>query len=88
MVVGRPGAVVQRPTNVSWEVETVADIIYLGGLTVLEMLHAPEICCAARVTVDCSTLMHTTYPAVQVKLLVISIEQRQHRQHWDENVRE
>ena len=75
MVVAGPGTVVQRPTNVSWEVETV-----VPWEEVEEMLHVPEICFAARITVDCSTIMHYRFsPAVQVKMLVISIEQSQTR---------
>ena len=67
------GAVVQRTTNVSWEVETV-----IPTREVEEMLHVPEICCAAILTVDCSTIMQCIITtAVQVKMLVISIEQRQ-----------
>ena len=91
MVVVRPGTVVQRPTNVSWEGGTVASVMLMVlGMLLLEMLHVKEISSAAMRTVSCSTIMqHLTTPAAQVlQLLIISTEQRQHRQHGDENIRE
>ena len=44
MVVTRPGTVVQRPTNVSWEGGTVASVMFLVlVMLLLEMLHVKEI---------------------------------------------